>query len=158
MRRLISGVLFVCFMVVFSFEGNAQETMKAKKMEGHSWHQVVLVRFEPGTMDKAKKLIDDHFAKAGMEAGIPGPKMMTFKTGEWDMMFVWTMDDIGDMNWEISPNDEKWWAAMVAQEGGEEQATKVWQDYLALIDNSTSYLATSQEAMEGETVGNNNEN
>lgn len=156
MKKLFVGVLFACFLVISAFDGFAQETMKAKKMEGHTWHQVVMVKFEPGTMDKAMKLIDEHFAKAGMDAGLPGPKVMTFKTGEWDMMFVWNMDAISDMDWEISPDDEKWWAQMVKQEGSEEQAMNVWQEYLGYIENSTSYLATSKESMEGETMGSNN--
>ncbi len=99
-----------------------QDTLKAKKMEGHSWHQVVMVKFKPGTMDKAQKMIDEHFAKAGMAAQLEGPQIIQFKTGEWDMMLVWTMDSISDMDWEITPDDEKWWAQMAKQEGGMDKA------------------------------------
>lgn len=57
--------------------------LKAKKMEGHTWRQVVMVRFKPGTIDSAKSIINNHFAKAGMESGMDGLQMMQFKTGEW---------------------------------------------------------------------------
>jgi hypothetical protein len=136
------------------FDTQAQE-MKAKKMEGHTWHQVVMVKFKPGTVDKAKNIIDNHFVKAGMEANVPGPTIMEFKTGEWDMMFVWKMNSINDMEWEIHPDDEKWWAAMVAQEGNEEKAMKVWQDYMNIIENSTTVLATSRDPSRAETMGSN---
>ncbi len=155
MRRLTTGILFCCFLFMTALTSQAQETIKAKKMEGHTWHQVVMVKFKPGTMDQAQKIITDHFMKAGMESDTPGPQMMHFKTGEWDMMFVWTMDSISDLDWEVHPDDEKWWKAMVKQEGSEEKAMKVWQKYLDMIDRSTSYLATTQDAMAGEKMGSN---
>ena len=153
MKRIISGILSVCFLIMIVPDVHAQETLQAKKMEGHTWHQVVMVKFKPGTVDKAKEIINNHFMKAGQEANVPGPQMMDFKTGEWDMMFVWTMDSISDMNWEVHPDDEKWWAAFVEQEGSEEKAQKVWEDYMNMIDDATSYLATSQQQMSGETMG-----
>ena len=157
MKQLTMGVVLSCFMLMTAMTGYGQEqqTMKAKKMEGHTWHQVVMVKFKPGSMDKAKNIINNHFAKAGMEANLPGPQMMEFKTGEWDMMFVWSMDSISDMDWEIHPDDEKWWAAMVAQEGSEEKAMKVWQDYMDTIENSNMVLATSREPPTAETMGSN---
>ncbi len=65
-----------------------------------------MVKFKPGMMEQAVQLIDEHFAKAGM-ASTPGPQMMQFKTGDWDMKFIWSMDDITDMNWEVHSEDEK---------------------------------------------------
>ena len=153
MKKLISGLLFVCFLAVSAVDGSAQEMMKAKKMTDHTWHQVVMVKFKPGTMDKAMGIIKTHFEKAGIESGVPGPQMLMFKTGEWDMMFVWKMKNISDLEWEISPDDEKWWKEMVNQVGSEEKAMKIWQDYMGLVDRSTTYLATAQAPMEGETMG-----
>ncbi len=157
MKKIISGILTLCFMLMVATSLHAQETLKVKKMEGHTWHQVVMVKFKPGTMNEAKDIIHNHFMKAGQKAEVPGPQMMEFQTGEWDMMFVWTMDSINDMNWEIHPDDEKWWAAMVEMEGGEEEANELWQNYMGMIESSTSYLATSQQQMSGETMGSNDQ-
>lgn len=166
MKHLLSGILFLCFTAMTALSGFAQDTEmpKAKKMEGHTWHQVVMVKFKPGTMDQAKKVINNHFMKAGMASGTEGPQIMQFKSGEWDMMFIWNMDDISDMNWEISPDSEKWWAEMAKQEGSMEKAMGVMKKYLGYIDNSTSYLATSQaaksmnkESTEDEPIGSNDQ-
>ncbi|MCW9707015.1 hypothetical protein [Fodinibius salsisoli] len=156
MNKLLAGTLFLCFMAMSSLSGFAQEmeTPKAKKMEGHTWHQVVMVKFKPGSMDEAKSLIHDHFMKAGMSSETEGPQMMQFKSGEWDMMFIWKMDNISDMDWEVTPDDEKWWAEMAKQEGGMDKAMAVMKKYLDLVHNSTSYLAVS-EAMPMEQMSSN---
>ena len=159
MKNLLSGMLVLCFMAITALSGFAQDTEapKAKKMEGHSWHQVVMVKFKPGTMDQAKKIIHDHFMKAGMASDTEGPQIMQFKSGEWDMMFIWNMNDISEMNWEVTPDGEKWWAEMAKQEGSMEKAMGVMKEYLGLIDTSTSYLTISQaaEPMEEEPMTSN---
>ena len=153
MKAILTGMLSLCIMIMFSTTAFAQEEMpKAKKMEGHSWHQVVMVKYMPGTMSDAMKMISDHFMKAGMNAETPGPQIMEFKTGEWDMMMVWTMDNIQDMDWEVTPDDEKWWKAMANQEGGMDKAMKVMQKYMDIVDRSTSYLAMTRQPM-SDTMG-----
>ena len=157
-KRLTAGIVGICLILTFSVLSFAQETMEAKKMENQTWHQVVLVKFKPGTMDQVQEIIDKHFAKAGMEAKVPGPDIMRMRTGEWDMMFIWTMDSINDMDWEVHPDDEKWWGALVKQEGSAEKAQQLMQKYMGFIDNSTSYLATSPKTMAGESMGDNRSN
>lgn len=157
MNKLLAGMLFLCFMAMTSLAAFAQEmeAPKAKKMEGHTWHQVVMVKFKPGTMDEAKKIISDHFMKAGMASKTEGPQMMQFKSGEWDMMFVWKMNNISDMDWEVTPDDEKWWAEMAKQEGSMDKAMGVMKKYLELVDNSTSYLAISEDMSSSEQMTSN---
>jgi len=155
MKRIISGSLLICFLVMITVSGYAQETPEAKKMEGHTWHQVVMVKFKPGTMSDAKEIIKDHFMQAGIESGVPGPEIMEFRTGKWDLMFVWEMDAITDMNWEVSPEDEKWWAAMAEQEGSMEKAEKLMEKYVGMVDEATSYLATTHESLSPESTGSN---
>lgn len=137
----IAGMVFVCIMAQPGF---AQDTPTAKKMENKVWHSVVMVDFKPGTVGEAMGIIQNHFQKAGMKAGVPGPStMLEMRSGEWDLMLVWDMEDISDMNWEVSPENEKWWKAMAEQEGGADKAMEVWKKYMSMIDRSTSYLATS---------------
>ena len=155
MKKLISGILFACLFAVGVSVGQAQD-MKAKKMEGHTWHQVVMVKFKPGTYSDAKKIIDANFMKAGMTAKLPGPQIIEFKSGEWDTMFIWTMKSIDDMDWEVHPDDEAWWMALAEQEGGSDKAGEIMQKYMSMIDQSTSYLAVSRKAgMSNETLSSN---
>jgi hypothetical protein len=148
----------MCACVSLSFTNHAwaQEEMKPKKMEGHTWHQVAMVKFEPGMADSAMNIIDDHFMKAGMamQSDSPGPQIMRLRSGEWDMLMVWTMESIEDMEWERSPDDIEWWQQLVEQEGSEEKASKLMETYNQLVANSTTYLATTKtQVMEGETMG-----
>lgn len=156
MKQLISGFLFLCLLVTGISTSQAQE-MKAKKMEGHTWHQVVMIKFKPGKFTEAKKLINDHFRKAGLASDLPGPQIIEFKSGEWDAMFIWKMNNINDMDWEVNPEDEKWWAALAEQEGGTDKAMEVMQKYLNLIDQSTSYLAISRQPATQTLSSNRNE-
>lgn len=156
MKSLFAFILCVCFSLAITFDAVAQDMPQAKKMEGHTWHQVVMVKFKPGMVDSAANIIDNHFMKAGMamESDMPGPQIMRLHSGEWDMMMVWTMRSIEDMNWETSPEDAKWMAQMAKQEGSMDNAMKLMKSYLSLIDHSTSYLATTQNPqMEGESMG-----
>ncbi len=154
MRSLFAFILCACFSLAITFDAVAQDMPEAKKMEGHTWHQVVMIKFKPGMVDSAAKIIDDHFMKAGMEmeSDMPGPQIMRLRSGEWDMLMVWTMKGIEDMNWETSPDDAKWMAQMAKQEGGMDKAMKLMKSYVSLIDNSTSYLATTRD-MAGEAMG-----
>lgn len=155
MKQLMTGILFICFVVASAATGYAQDLPKAKKMENHTWHQVVMVKYKAGALDDAKKIINNHFMKAGENSEVPGPQIMNLKSGEWDMIFVWNMEGIEDLNWEINPDDEVWMAALAEQEGGAEQAMKLMEDYMSLIQNSTSYLATSQLPETEEAMGSN---
>ncbi|PAU94560.1 hypothetical protein CK503_07130 [Aliifodinibius salipaludis] len=156
MRSLYAALICVCVLLSYTGDAFAQE-MEAKKMEGHTWHELVMVKFEAGMADSAMKIIDNHFMKAGMEmeSDMPAPQIMRLRSGEWDLMMVWTMDSIEDMNWEMSPEDIKWWEQMVEQEGSEEKAIKLMRTFDDMISNSTSYLATSKQQTPSETMGDN---
>ncbi|MGM0546517.1 MAG: hypothetical protein ACQEST_07330 [Bacteroidota bacterium] len=159
MRLLLALFISVCVSLSYVGDTFAQQ-MEAKKMEGHNWHQLVMVKFKAGMADSAMKIIDNHFMKAGMEmeSEMPAPQVMRMRSGEWDMMMVWTMDSIEDMEWEMSPEDIKWWEQMVEQEGSEEKAMELMRTFDEMITNSTSYLATSKEQMPSETMGARQEN
>lgn len=155
MRSLLALLICICVSLSYTGDAFAQE-MEAKKMEGHSWHQVAFVKFKAGMADSAMKIIDNHFMKAGMamESDAEGPKIMRFRSGEWDIMMLWPMKGIEDLEWEVSPEDVEWWQKMVEQEGGEEKASKLMKNYMDMVANSTTYLATSQmPETEEETMG-----
>lgn len=143
MRKLIMGIVVVGVTTMLTTVSWAQELPTAKKLENRTWHEVIMVKFEPGKMGQAMDIIQNHFEKAGAAAGTPGPQLFEMRSGEWDLLLVWTMDDITDLKWEVGPDSEKWWKAMAELEGGAEEAMQVWQDYIDLVEVSTTYIATS---------------
>lgn len=96
------------------------------------------VKFKPGKRERALQIIDEHFAKAARAANRPGPAIAVhFQSGEWDAMWGWVLDGgTKDLEWYRSPGAMDWWAELVKQEGGEEQAGALWQEYMDSVRDS----------------------
>ena len=110
------------------------------KKHDASWHQVVLVNFKEGKVDEAKKIIS-HFASASDASGTHGPQQFWFVTGSYDMMLIWEMEGgPSDLEWVWSPDGVKWWKYFVEQEGSQEAAQKIQDDYNNLIASTTSQI------------------
>ena len=97
--------------------------------------RISYVKFKPGKRERAMQIIDEHFAKAAQAANRPGPVVAVhFQTGEWDAMWGWVLEGgTKDLEWYRSPGGIEWWAALVKQEGGEEQAGALWQEYMDAV-------------------------
>lgn len=113
--------------------------------------EAVLVKYRPGKRERAMEIIAEHFAPAGAKAGTPGPLgTIHFQTGEWDALFVWSLEGgMADLEWYRSEDDVKWWAALAEQEGGEEAAEALWDEYIGLVAEAQSdvghYHATEED-------------
>lgn len=149
MKKLTS-CLFCSLFIIFSMNpASAQEVPEAHKMENTSWHEVILIDFKSGKMDEAMNIIDNQFMKATEKAGIPGPAMeLEMQTGKWDMMLVWDMDSVSDMEWEVSPESEKFLKALTEKTGSFEKAQEIFDHYSSTIRESTSFIATSDSESE----------
>jgi len=144
MKNVIVGIAGFAITLFSAGQALGQDMPKAHKMENVSWHTVVLVDFEPGKTDEAMNIINNHFVKAAEKAGNSGPAMeLEMQTGEWDLMLVWNMDSPSEMEWEVSPEGEKFMKALSEQEGSLKKAQELFDKYQSLIDESTSYIATS---------------
>lgn len=139
MKTLASFII-----LVFWFAGiQAQQTSQPEKYENVSWHQIVLVDFKAGKVNEAQKIIDK-FEKAGTEEG--KPEMYWLDSGEYDLMLIWDMENgPSDMEWKRSPSSVKWWNKLVEQEGSEENAMKLQNDYSELVSSSTSYISRKEK-------------
>jgi hypothetical protein len=104
---------------------------------------VLLLDLKPGTQMKAKSMIDK-FNRAGQKAGTESPKLYEFRTGKWNYLVIWNLDGVEDLNWEISPDNEKWWTALAEQEGGADKAFELWKEWASLISDGESALAISR--------------
>ena len=99
---------------------------------------VTKVKFEAGERERAMEIITEYFAPAGAAAGTPPPMLgIHYQTGEWDAEWIWVMEGgMADLEWYRSPDDMKWWAALVEIAGGEEEAGEIWDEYTDTIENS----------------------
>jgi len=146
MRRSIWGIVCLAFILMTVNNGFGQELPKAQKMENTSWHEVVMLDFKSGMERDAMDIINNHFLKAVKNADIEGPaKTFVMETGKWDLLLVWNLDSITDLNWEVSPENEKWFKALAEQEGGPQEAMDLLGKYESMIQTSTSHLATTKK-------------
>lgn len=118
----------------------AQDDMKPMKYENSSWYRMTCVKYKAGKVGEAKKLIEK-FVSAGETAGTPKPKQFWFVTGPYDMLLMWKMEGgPSDLEWKWDADGIKWWKAFIKQEGSEEAANKVQEQYDALVAGSKSEI------------------
>jgi hypothetical protein len=115
--------------------------MQTKKIENPEWKQVVIVKYHAGMTGNASKIVQKYFKAASEKAGTPIPMEISMRTGEYDVILVWAMKDgLEEMNWESSPDNVKWWNALAEMTGGMDKAKEKWDEYLAMVDYSTSAI------------------
>lgn len=133
MRQIKYFVLAIALL--FSSQFLYAQELKAKKMENPVWVKMAFIKFEPGKMDKAKKIINDYFVKADKNAGITQPTAYSMTTGSYDMIVVWELEEgVETLNYEMTPNDVKWMEEMGKLAGSQEKAMQT-------LDEFYSYLA-----------------
>jgi hypothetical protein len=135
-RVVISLVLLFCASCMFS---------SAFAADGEQTYLVVYAKFKPGKAPEALKIIHEHFwpvdKKVGRKA-IP----FDFMTGEWDHVVYFPYDTA---RMDTIPSGAEWWKALVEQEGGAEQAQKLFQSFVDLQANSKSEIAKSPGPLMG---------
>ncbi len=142
-RSIFTAVALGIFLPI---SGRAQEMPTASKWSDVEWYRVTHVAFKAGHRNDALNIIREHFAPAGEEAGTPPPVMsLEHETGQWDLTTIWHMSGPSEMEWGLTPNGEKWWAAFATREGGIEKARQIWRDYLDMIARSTSYITRERK-------------
>ncbi len=106
-----------------------------------SWHSVRLVEFENGRIDEVKQIIQK-FETASASAGLPPTSVRWFESGKYDLVIIWEMDQqptVSEWNW--SPQVDKWWNSFVAQEGSEEAAKKLQDQYDSMVTSTVTNIA-----------------
>lgn len=99
---------------------------------------VTHVKFEAGERERAMEIISEYFVPAGEKAGTPPPMLgIHYQTGEWDAAWVWVLEGgMADLEWYRSPDDMKWWAALIEVAGGEEEAEEIWGEYIGSVQDA----------------------
>lgn len=111
------------------------------KHSNYSWHTVTLVDYLPGTEETARQLIAK-FETASLASGAQVPVIHWFETGKYDLVITWKLESSPQTDeWTWSPEGESFLKALVEQEGSEEAATKLQDEYLSLIASSHTNIA-----------------
>lgn len=138
-----------------SFTATAQDEDEGDgtaRLENVTIVEVLYINFKPGKRTRALEIINDYFVPAGDAAGTAGPMTaIHFDTGKWDMVLLWELEGgFDDLMWYISPNDLKWFAALVEIAGGEEEAGAIWGEYISYVANSHNEVAHIHNPEEGD--------
>ena len=135
-RAVVSLALLLLASCMFS---------SAFAADGEQAYMVAYAKFKPGKAPEALKIIHEHFwpidKKVGRKA-IP----FDFVTGEWDHVVYFPYDTA---RMDTIPSGAEWWKALVEQEGGAEQAQKLFQTFLDLHANSKVEIAKSPGPLMG---------
>ena len=103
--------------------------------------RVTFVSYKPGMAGRAYTILREHYAPAGEAAGTPGPITVHFQTGPFDAAYHWQLENgMSDMEWQSSPNQVKFRAAMAEMEGSEAAAQAVRDSYNATIARTVTTI------------------
>ena len=103
--------------------------------------RVTFVSYKPGMAGRAYTILREHYAPAGEAAGTPGPITVHFQTGPFDAAYHWQLENgMSDMEWQRSPNQVKFRAAMAELEGSEEAAQAVRDSYNATVARTVTTI------------------
>ncbi len=130
----------LCFLCVNLC--SAQD-MKAKKHDNPVWMYVTFVKFKPGMKTPAVKMVDDYFVKADKNAGIKAPIVYDFNTGEYDYIVAWEMGEegISTLDYELTPDDAKWFTEMGKITGSMENAEAKMQEFYTYVEKWQTEIA-----------------
>ena len=105
------------------------------------WHSITVIDYKPGTVDTAKEIIRK-FESASEAAGTPIPVTYWFKSGKYDLVVTLELKNgPDDKEGQWNPESVRWWNALVEQEGSEEAARKLHEDYKALVVSSVTSVS-----------------
>jgi hypothetical protein len=105
------------------------------------WHAVTVIDIKAGSTESAKVIIGK-FESASEAAGTALPVIYWFSSGKYDLVVTRELKNgPDDVEGSWSPEDEKWWNALVVQEGSDEAAGKLLNDYLELVTSSLTSVS-----------------
>jgi hypothetical protein len=139
MRRI--AILLGLALSLCAGSSHAQGAPSVKPNERTSWYRIIYVKFKPGALEEAQKLIYDHFWPIDKEIGrevIPFDAI----SGEWDQIVGFPMDGTPtQLAVADTPMDRKWNEALARREGGKAQAEAIWKRYMELVMTTKSEIA-----------------
>lgn len=125
---------FVAMILLLSHSALlADDLPKAEKWENVSWYVMVFQKFKPGKAIDAQKFVEEHWALVDEDAGRTDIIGYEFVFGKWDWVIFFPLDGPEMLNWKMSPEDERWFAAWVKHAGSMEDSAALFEEWNALI-------------------------
>lgn len=141
MRRVLRSTAFVLLISPTVAPLTAQEAFAPKKHENVNWFWMANVKFKPGKIEEAVKIINDHFAPAGTAAGMTGVRTLYHTGGEWDLTLLFpTAEGPRSLEWALSPEDAKWMGEMAKREKGMANVRALLSRYSDLVAREEGIL------------------
>ncbi len=102
-----------------------------KKYADVEWFSVVNVDYYASGEEAALKMVFEEFLPAARAAGLTGASFYEYATGgEWDLMIVFPMNDgPAGLEWEVSPEDIRFFGALAERAGGADEAKALFEEY-----------------------------
>ena len=120
----------------------AQEEMQPKRFENVEWKNIVYIKYHAGKQTRADEIIRDYFQKAAEKAGTKPPEAFDMRSGKWDKMLIWNLKGgVEDLSWQMSPDNIKWWKALIDVTGGPDKAQATMDEYQSLVAETYKELA-----------------
>jgi len=112
----------------------AQDLPTAGKRMNINYVEVHLIKYKNGKGGEGNRIIREYFVPAAVKADITQPITLHMQTGPWDAVNFWNYETtMGNFDYFLDPDDEKFWAAMAELNGGITNARKIMADYQATI-------------------------
>ena len=142
-RPVVTGL---ALLLMLPLTGAAQELPKAKKFTNAKWYVMLNVEFKPGRADSAIKIAVEHMDPARRAAGTPIPRRLRHVAGEWDLTLIFPLPGgPSELEYAVTPQSEKYMAALAKQEGGLEQARAVGRHWSDLVLRSESSIVREDQ-------------
>jgi hypothetical protein len=142
MIRNVSIALAAAFAVgLWALPNVASAQEENQKRENVDYYRVIHLNFKPGHNTDAWAILYDKIGPAVRATGRDFI-VLDWESGPWDSSLYIRLDDgYGTLEYASSPQFAELQATLAEQEGGEEAGKKVWDEWMAHIDNSSQAVA-----------------
>lgn len=141
MRHVLRSTAFVLLISAAAVPLGAQQALVPKKHENVNWFWMANVKFKPGKLEEAVKIINEQFAPAGTAAGMTGVRALYHTGGEWDLTLLFpAAEGPRSLEWALSPEDAKWMGELAKRVNGMPNVMALLNRYSDLVAREEGIL------------------
>jgi hypothetical protein len=123
---------------------NANAQMKAEKLANPKWFHMVMLKFKPNQIDAAKAFVKKNFMPVDKEFG-RNPIGFETPFGQWDLIVYFPLDNITDLDYKVTPSEERWLTIFAKQQGSAENVQKVFKEWAGFVERSETMLVRQSD-------------
>lgn len=140
-----AGLRNIVFLIAASFVDPgavtpaSAQTIEARRIPDAKFVRIEMIKFKPGGEDKAFALEDKYIDPARKLSGVWPLAEYHTQTGPWDRIYVYRLNGgMADMEWQITPEQAKFMAALSTIAGGDVKASAIMADWDSLVERRES--------------------